>query len=210
MASKYLNSLSADDYQSLKEKLFHIQNGKCYICGQDIELDLQTTNIDHIVPLSTRGKDNEDNFALTHETCNKSKQDANLSVARSLFKLKKTQDEIFQNEHRAASLKDLLIVEGGSLYNFSYKIEGSEIVYTFNEKSTAIHRATIFTDELSQEKSCFIYIPIEYLYHDEVINPRGINSSINMLVKEFFKGNPQLHLTLARIEDNRIKGCSKN
>jgi len=38
-----------------------------------------------------------------------------------------------------------------------------------------------------------------------LINPRGINSSINLLVKEFYIGNPQLHLTLARIDDNKIK-----
>ena len=93
MASKYLSSLSADKYKELTIKLHHIQNGKCFICGQDIDLDLQTTNIDHIVPLSNKGKDNEDNFALTHENCNKSKQDANLNVARSLFKLKKIQDK---------------------------------------------------------------------------------------------------------------------
>ena len=40
------------------------------------------------------------------------------------------------------------------------------------------------------------------MFHDEVINPRGINSSINLLIKEFYKGNPQLHLTLARLDEN--------
>lgn len=206
MASKYLSSLSADKYKELTIKLHHIQNGKCFICRQDIDLDLQTTNIDHIVPLSNKGKDNEDNFALTHENCNKSKQDANLNVARSLFKLKKIQDNIFVEEHRAASLRDLLCDIGGSKYDFKYKIEDNEIVYSFEEMGDVkIYRARIFTDDLSKEQTCFIYVPIEYLFHDEIINPRGINNSINLLVKEFFKGNPQLHLTLARIEDGKIR-----
>ena len=38
-----------------------------------------------------------------------------------------------------------------------------------------------------------------------MINPRGINSSIGLLIKEFHKGNPQLHISLARIDDNKIK-----
>jgi len=206
MASKYLSSLSADKYKELTARLHHIQNGKCFICGQDIDLDLHKTNIDHIVPLSNKGKDNEDNFALTHESCNKSKQDANLTVARSLHKLKIIQDRVFEEEHRAASLKDLLSEIGGSRFDFKYKVEENEIVYTFEEMGdVTIHRAKIFTDNQSQEQTCFIYIPVEYLFHDEVINPRGINSSINLLVKEFYKGNPQLHLTLARIDNGKIK-----
>jgi hypothetical protein len=48
-------------------------------------------------------------------------------------------------------------------------------------------------------------VPLQYLYHDEIINPRGINSSIGLLIKEFHKGNPQLHVSLARLEDNKIK-----
>lgn len=89
MASKYLNSLSKETYDKLTERLHSIQNNKCYICGDAIDLKLHNTNIDHIIPLANRGKDSEDNFALTHESCNKSKQDANLDVARVLHKLKK-------------------------------------------------------------------------------------------------------------------------
>lgn len=206
MASKYLNGLSGEDYKALTLRLHHIQNGKCFICGQDIDLEIHKTNIDHIIPLSTKGKDNEDNFALAHESCNKSKQDANLNVARSLFKLKKIQDEIFDTEHRAASLKDLLDREGGSKYDFKYRVDGNSLIYCFDKLGDVqLQSTTIFTDNLSQEQTCFINIPIEYLFHDDVINPRGINNSINLLVKEFYKGNPQLHLTLARIDEGKIK-----
>ena len=53
------------------------------------------------------------------------------------------------------------------------------------------------------EQTCFIALPLEYVYHDELINPRGINSSISKLVKEFEKKNPQLHLSLGRIEEKQ-------
>ena len=64
MASKYLSSLSKEDYQQLTGKLLRIQNNECFICGKKIDIDIQTTNIDHIVPLVNKGKDAEDNLAL--------------------------------------------------------------------------------------------------------------------------------------------------
>ncbi|KAA6308229.1 hypothetical protein EZS27_040094, partial [termite gut metagenome] len=50
MVSKYLNSLSKSDYEALTAKFHNIQNQKCFICGEVIDLKLHTTNIDHIVP----------------------------------------------------------------------------------------------------------------------------------------------------------------
>ena len=206
MNSKFLSQLSSEEYAELTKELHVIQNATCYICGKSIDLDLQKTNIDHIIPLANKGKDDKNNFALTHESCNKSKQDANLTIARSLHKLKSIQDDVQKQENRLASLKDLLSIEGGAKYVFKYKVDGDIIKYSFDDLGDInIYEAKIFIDSLSKEKSCFINVPIEYIYHDEVINPRGINSSINLLVKEFYKGNPQLHLTLARIDDNHIK-----
>ena len=85
--SKYLDGLTADEYKALSKKLWGIQNHKCFICGKDIDLDIQNTNIDHIRPLVNGGKDDPINFGLTHEHCNKSKQDADLDIAKQLFQL---------------------------------------------------------------------------------------------------------------------------
>jgi len=122
MASKYLNSLSDVAYKDLTDKLFSIQNGICFICQNPIDLELHSTNVDHIVPLANKGKDSEENFALTHESCNKSKQDANLEIARMLHFLQNLQDEINEHDTRSASLKDLLFKLNGSKYDFKHKI----------------------------------------------------------------------------------------
>ncbi len=81
-----------------------------------------------------------------------------------------------------------------------------ELKYSFSGiGDNKTYQAPIYTDNLSNEQTCFIEVPIEYLFHDEIINPRGINNSIGKLIKEFDKQNPQLHLSLARIEEGKLK-----
>lgn len=165
----------------------------------------QTTNIDHIVPLANKGKDDTDNFAVTHESCNKSKQDADLNIARILSRLKDIEEKASAN-HKSASLGNVLTEYGGAKYDFSHRIEDNTLTYSLDHiNDTHIYKAEIFNDKLSQEKTCFANIPIEYIFHDEQINPRGINSSISLLIKEFSKSNPQLHLSLVRICDGGIR-----
>ena len=206
MASKYLLSLSKDEYSKLTKKLWDIQNHKCFICEDEINLDLNMTNIDHIVPLANKGKDSEVNFAVTHESCNKSKQDANLKIAKILQKLSKIQKAVYVETSKSASLKDVLNNYDGSKYEFKYKTEDRELKYSFpNIADNKTYQTSILTDKLSKEQTCFIEVPIAYLFHDEIINPRGINNSIGKLIKEFDKGNPQLHISLARIDDGKLK-----
>jgi len=206
MASKYLSSLSKDDYSELTKKLWNIQNNQCFICEEKIDLDLNTTNIDHIVPLANKGKDAEVNFAVTHESCNKSKQDANLKIAKILQKLSKIQKIVHTKTNKSASLKDVLKIYNGSMHEFKHKIEDMELKYSFSGiGDNTTYQVPVYTDSLSKEQTCFIEVPIEYLFHDEIINPRGINNSIGKLIKEFDKKNPQLHLSLARIDDGKLK-----
>jgi hypothetical protein len=180
MASKYLSSLSDIEYQNLTQKLLKIQNNLCFICQEEINLRLSNTNIDHIIPLVNKGsKDNEENFAVTHESCNKSKQDADLNVARILCRLKNIQNNVLENENRTASLNDVLKNFNGSAHSFRYTISNGKMQYSFDKLGdTKIYESEIFEDELSKEKTVFVNIPIEYIYHDSLINPRGINSSI--------------------------------
>src|SRR3989344_3742532 len=208
MASRYLASLSKEKYDGLVEKLKQIQNNICYICQNELDVSIQPVNIDHIIPLANKGKDSEENFALTHEHCNKSKQDADLRVARILCVLKQIQERVESegDRSRSASLKDVLIDYGGSKYSFRSKVDNNSLKYNFSEAGEQnVQFSQIFEDPISKEKTCFIEVPISYLYHDDLINPRGINSSISKLVKEFYKGNPQLHLSLARIDGDILK-----
>ncbi len=133
--SKYLDSLNQEEHRNLTKKLFDKQNGK----------------------------DEENNFGLTHESCNKSKQDADLRVARTLCTLEDIKNQTPNGE--TTSLKHVLQYYNGSKYDFKYKVNENVIEYSFpNIGDNNIYKSTIFEDKLSGEKSSFIEIPIEYIF----------------------------------------------
>ena len=43
----------------------------------------------------------------------------------------------------------------------------------------------------------FTVLPLEYIHHDDRINPRPIGSNIRSLIVEFLRQRPQLHVGLA-------------
>lgn len=70
----------------LEKRLHDRQSGKCFICDDAIDLVLHQgqLDIDHIEPRAEEGSDDENNLALTHATCNRSKgaSDRLLQIAR--------------------------------------------------------------------------------------------------------------------------------
>jgi len=203
MHSKYLASLNAEERESLKKRLFDSQQGKCFICEEPVDLILHkdTLQIDHIEPLQAEGKDHPDNFALTHNLCNESKQASNLRVARLLAKFDKIKQKAEKENRDAATLLDILQFYNGSKFNFKLTADNGKVKYSFPDiGDNTIYESIIFGDSLSKQRSFFAEIPIEYLYHDTDINPRGIGSNLRKLVEEFFKGRPQLHIALGRVD----------
>jgi len=203
MGSLFLQRLGGEDRKSLCQKLHGIQQGRCFICEEPIDLLLHATSmdIDHIEPSANGGRDDEANFALTHASCNRSKQAANLRVARVLKRFERIAEEAVQSGSAAPNLGHVLQKSGGAAYDLPVVREGPLLRLSFPDIGDAgITQLPIYRDGLSDMEYVFAYLPIAYLHHDDLINPRGIGRALRGLVEEFHKRNPQLHTGLGWLD----------
>ena len=209
--SKYLNGLNEQQSEQLRASLSETQNAKCFICQKPMATDLQADqlDVDHIVPLANGGKDNPDNFALTHASCNRSKQDADLRVARSLAHFAHISEVAKGAESRSANLGDVLADAGGATAALSYRLVGDHVEYSLDEVGDAqIRTVPVYVDKLSRTATSSSNCQLSTCI-DAQINPRNIDSALSKLVKEFYSGNPQLHVALAWLESG-LWACEGN
>src|SRR5687767_8939627 len=170
--SKYLAGLGADDRAKLEQKLSARQSGRCFICNDTIDLMLHKgqIDIDHIDPLAEDGLDSENNFAITHASCNRSKGASNLELARRLAEFERLQLHAQEDGKRGANLGDILARHNGAKARLNIRRLQDEVEYSLPEVGdNKIRKAPIFKDSLSGMESCFLSLPIEYLHHDERI-----------------------------------------
>lgn len=208
MGSLYLSGLSEKQKEELKQRLWNVQKGLCFICEREIDLKLHANvvDIDHVEPIKTGGKDDPSNFALTHSSCNRSKQASDLRVARVLARFEQIMEECSRQNRGGPNLSDILQRYEGAKYMLSVQIENQWAKYSFPELGdNNVYSSPIYVDELSGMSYFFAKLPIAYLWHDDRINPRPIGSNISKLIEEFFKKRPQLHVSLAWMDLNHSK-----
>ncbi len=198
--SKYLAALTDEQRQQLEQRLHDRQTKSCYICDKTIDLVLHKSqlDIDHIDPLAEDGLDDENNFALTHASCNRSKGASNLKVARRIAEFDRLQEDARQAGQRGANLGDVLKRHGGARARLRLRCQDGHAEFSLAEvgQNQAL-RVPLLRDKLSGMQSFFAQLPVEYLHHDDRINPRSIGSNIRGLIEEFLGRRPQLHVGLA-------------
>ncbi|MCR5464020.1 MAG: HNH endonuclease [Bacteroidales bacterium] len=203
--SLFLSKLTPEQRDDLILRLWECQKGKCFISGKEIDLAIHKNalDIDHIIPLTNGGKDDESNMALAFSSANRSKQAADLNLARVNWVYKTLAEDLQKAENRNPNLSDVLKKFGGACCNLHYAIAGDKIRFSFTEiGQTDIIELPIYEDKRSNVRYFFALLPIQYLHHDDKINPRSIGSNVTKLLAEFYKGNPQLHISLGYIETN--------
>ncbi len=184
--SRYLAGLNAEQKTGLEQKLLAIQGGHCFICDQPIDLVLHKDqlDIDHIDPLLEDGLDAESNFALTHASCNRSKGAANLEIARRLSEFERLQTEARKVGKRGANLGDILARHGGAKFMLRVRRNTDDVEFSLPDAGdNSIHKIPIYHDKLSGMDSFFTALPIEYMHHDDRINPRSIGANIRGLIE---------------------------
>ena len=200
--SRKLASLTDEDRAALERTLLERQAGKCFICDDAIDLVLHKNqlDIDHIVPLADQGADVENNFALTHLSCNRSKGASDLRVARRMAQFERLQEAAEKRGERGANLGHILQRYGGAKARLRLKRSDRGVEFVLPEApkgGNEVRSVPLYKDGLSGMEYFFAMFPLEYLHHDDRINPRSIGSNIRGLIEEFLKKNPQLHIALA-------------
>jgi hypothetical protein len=199
MGSLYLSRLSKDDRKKLENQLWDQQSGKCFISGKPIDLKIDDVDVDHIIPTRDNGKDDPSNFALVLSHYNRSKQAADLRIARILVRFDAIREKA--DSDRGANLNDILQAYGGAKAELRFKIDENEAVTYVTQDNNDEGKLTVplYHDKLSKLRYFFALLPIEVIHHDEGINPRPIGSNVRGLIEEFHKGRPQLHVALGWI-----------
>ena len=85
--SKQLANKILDDYfrQNIKEMLLAKSAGKCFLCGYELNQDLNTIVADHDIPEADDGPTDYDNLNLVHQECNSFKnKNSTLKVKKFL------------------------------------------------------------------------------------------------------------------------------
>lgn len=205
-----LRQLSEQQRQAIIEELWQSQAGRCYITGKAIDLVLHRPelDIDHIVPTRDGGKDDVSNWALTFAHANRSKQASDLRVARILANLESLRAGVV--DPRGLNLGHILEKMGGA--RFPLPLEDDTTVGQLRYSLAALGdadavTAPVWTDPLSGLRYCFVFLPKDFLHHDDRLNPRGIGTNIRGLIEEFFKGYPQLHVPLAWVDTKEAGGA---
>jgi len=205
MSSLALQKLSPDERRTLRERLWQRQAGTCFITGQKMDLGADDLEIDHIIPTRDKGPDEESNWALVFARANESKQASHLYVARILNRLEQIRRKA--NDPHGANLGHVLAEYGGGKYPLKASISANQISFSMPELGQYSPTAVpIWQDELSGMRTAFIRLPIEYLHHDDKVNPRSIGNSIRGLIEEFHRKRPQLHVPLARLDSSERGG----
>lgn len=207
MSSLYLNRLNQAERLALERTLHAAQQGFCFICEQPIDLQVHKgqLDIDHVIPLKVGGKDDPNNLALTHQSCNRSKQASNLEVARILQRFSRLKEKL-EPENRSPNLDDILQQADSDRHQLGFSISDDHVRYSLAEMDdNTIISVPIYVDELNGFRYFFAKLPFQYLAHDSHINPRSIGANIAKLVEEFHQRRPQLHIPLGWINSDGEK-----
>ena len=198
--SPYLASLDEAERKALEQRLWERQSHRCFISNKPIDLVLHDgqLDIDHIIPRAENGPDEENNLALTFATCNRQKGASDLRVARRIAEFEELQAAAIEQGQRGANLGHVLRRYNGAKAELKLRRCGDAIEFALSEVGrNEIYHLPLYKDPLSEMEYFFTLLPLEYLHHDEHINPRPIGANIRGLIEEFLKRRPQLHVALA-------------
>ena len=199
-----LDSLPKDQREELVKRLHKTQNDLCYVCQDIINLQVHKADIDHIVALARDGQDEESNWALTHDSCNRSKGTRDLQLQRILHEFRRhVQKYTSADSHgsdRNFTLDEALKELKPKRQEIGVTIKGNQISVSWTEDGEPLTETYGLLEEPADPpaRSFVARIPFNCLHHDHDINPRSI-VDLEPMIEEFYNGHPQLQPSLATL-----------
>lgn len=205
-----LNALTTQQRADLTARLHKAQNGICYVCQDVINLQVHRTDIDHIIALARGGMDDEPNWALTHEGCNRAKGTRDLQLQQILHQFRKHVNKYANTEgnhgkERGFTLHEALKELRPDRQEVGVVLKGSQISISWTEEGKPLTETYQLLGEpgTPPAHSFVARVPFTCLHHDREINPRSI-VDLEPMIEEFYNGYPQLQPSLGRLD---IKGA---
>ena len=156
--SEYLASLDEAGRLALEQRLYERQTKRCFICNKEIDLVLHVgqLDIDHIIPQADNGPDEENNFALTHATCNRQKGASDLRVARRIVEFEELQRKAVEQGERGTNLGHVLGQYNGAKVQLRLRLHDNSVEFSLPDVGkNQIHNIPLYKDPLSDMKYFF-------------------------------------------------------
>jgi len=208
-----LKTLTPEQRKEVTQRLLTLQNGLCYICDDVINLAVHDVDIDHIRATTRGGPDDESNWGLTHDACNRSKGARDLRLQKIIAKFKK-HVERHERPDGEGIVRNFTVHEALDELHPDRQQVGAvlnkeQVQVSYNLGNIPQTKAfPILIDPAIPDIRSFVgMIPFECLHHDSAVNPRSI-VDLEPMIEEFYNGNPQLQPSLATltVDGNSGKG----
>jgi len=206
-----LDGLTKEQRQELVDRLRKTQNSLCYVCQGVINAQVHKIDIDHIVALARGGADDESNWAIAHDVCNRSKGTRDLQLQRILHEFRKHVQSYAageaQGKERSFTLHEALAELCPNRQEVGVILEDGSISISWQQDGRPVTEKYAILEEPSDPpaRSFVARIPFACLHHDQDINPRSI-VDLEPMIEEFYNGYPQLQPSLATLTVNGNEG----
>jgi 5-methylcytosine-specific restriction endonuclease McrA len=195
-----LDDLTKEQRDELIARLNARQQGKCFICGDAINLQLDEVDIDHIVPISPpfKGVDYDQNWAIAHANHNRSKGNKSLELTRYIFQYRKQRD-LNVNKNKDFTVGDALDNIVPIRQDIYADLSDNDVTISYIGQD-GISKKEEFSLMKDDGQSSFVgMIPFKWIYHDKTVNPRSI-ADLEPMIEEFYNQYPQLQPSIAHME----------
>lgn len=208
-----LDDLSQDERTAVIKRLHQTQERLCYVCRREINFAVHEVDIDHIISFDQDGLDDESNWGVTHQACNRSKGGRDLQLQRYLYQLKEHVEKYTAQPAKGGlpnfTLHEALQELVPNRQKVGARLDDNQVFLSFNiDGQPATHQYSLVNDPKSGLHSFFGLVPTVCVHHDRTTNPRSIVDLEPMII-EFYDGNPQLQPSLAMLSFKEPEGVGE-